>query len=851
MRMHSFNVEPNLPENISFLKTLSENMWFAWNWKAISLFIEMDNKLWDQSKRNPKWMLSAISQKRLETLSKDEGFLKRLQEVKNIFDYYQTTKTWYSENKQTDDSFKVAYFSMEYGIGEGLPIYSGGLGMLSGDHIKSSSDLNIPLIGVGLFYQKGYVQQTLSRDGWQNEVYPVNDWAHMPVEPVKTKDGGQLKIDVPLGHENIKATVWKVPVGRTIIYLLDTNLQENPEHHRTITEQLYGGDRDNRIRQEIVLGIGGVRMLKALNIKPTVYHINEGHSAFLLFERIATFMEDENLSYEEAKEKVWTSSVFTTHTPVVAGNEYFDPALVKKYLENYVSHNLKISWDDFINIGKEEPHGTKGFCMTVVALKLSAHLNGVSALHGKVSRDLWKKVWDEKLTNPEIPIYSITNGIHCASWISHEHDDLYRKYLVQSQLYNYWDPTDLKLWDKINTIPDQELWDIHKIRKEKLIKITRDKLVEYNKRLGADATVINRVQKMFDPNVLTIGFARRFATYKRAILLFKDLDKLDKIVNNPKRPVQFIFSGKAHPADTKGKEFIKQIVALRKDKRFRDRIIFLEDYNMNLARYMVQGVDVWLNTPIRPLEASGTSGMKAGLNGVLMLSVLDGWWDEVGPCDFGWSIEGFEDYKREEERDMVESHAIYNLLEHEIAPTYYEQDNNGMPAKWLEKVKKSIKHISSFYNTDRMLKQYYDMFYLTAHNHFKLLEDNKKTKEIAAWRKKIKENWHNVSVQTTSKEDEKKINTGAKVPVTAKVNLGDLKPEEIKVQICLGTKTSGELLQEQCIEMKPSDHKEGVHTYEAEISLETSGRHFYSIRVIPFNKDVPHPFTPVFVAWEN
>ncbi len=850
MRMHSFNVEPNLPENISFLKTLSENMWFAWNWKAISIFIEMDNKLWDQSKRNPKWMLSAISQKRLEQLSKNEEFLKKLKEVKNIFEFYQNSGNWYKDNKKTDDSFLTAYFSMEYGIGEGLPIYSGGLGMLAGDHIKSSSDLGLPLIGVGLFYQKGYVQQAISRDGWQNEVYPLNDWAHMPVEPVKTQDGDQLKVDVPLGNENIKATVWKVPVGRTSIYLLDTNLQENPEHHRTITEQLYGGNRDNRIRQEIVLGIGGVRVLKALNIKPSVYHINEGHSAFLLFERIANLMVEEKLSYEEAKEKVWTSSVFTTHTPVIAGNEYFDPSLVKKYLEKYVADNLKIHWDDFINIGKENPHSPKGFCMTVVALKLSAHINGVSALHGVVSRDLWKKVWDG-LSNPEIPIYSITNGIHSASWISHEHDELFRKYLVQSPFHNYWDTTDTKLWEKIHNIPDAELWNIHKTRKEKLIKVTRDKLKDYNKRLGADATIINRVKKIFDPNVLTIGFARRFATYKRAVLLFKDLKKLNEIVNDPKHPVQFIFSGKAHPADTKGKEFIQYISKLKEDRRFNKRIIFLEDYNMNVARYMVQGVDVWLNNPVRPLEASGTSGMKAALNGVLMLSVLDGWWDEVGPCDFGWSIEGFEDYKTEDERDKVESRAIYNLIEHEIAPLYYNQDDKGIPRKWVYKMKKSIKSIAPFYNTDRMVKQYYEQFYLSAHNHHKMLENIDKVKEISDWRKRVKDNWHSVSLTTTSKEDDKKINTGAKVPIVAKVHLGNLKPEEVKVQICLGTKTSGELLQEQCIEMQTTEHKDGTHTYTAEIMLDHSGRHFYSVRVIPFNTDIPHSFTPVHVTWEN
>ena len=740
---------------------------------------------------------------------------------------------------------------MEYGIGEGLPIYSGGLGMLAGDHIKSASDLGMPIIGVGLFYKQGYVQQVLNREGWQNEEYPDNDWAHMPVERVQDKNGKDIVIDIPLASENVKACVWRVPVGRTSLYLLDTNLQENTPAQRAITEKLYGGDRENRIRQEVVLGIGGVKALTAMGIKPTVYHINEGHSAFLLFQRIIDIMQEKNLSFAQAREIVWGSSVFTTHTPVIAGNEHFDPVLVRKYMQHYADA-MRISWDEFLSLGKEKPSSTT-YCMTVVALRLSAYCNGVAKLHGAVSREMWHNLWPELPIN-EVPITSITNGIHSSSWISHELNELFRRYLYDNNQLGEIDPSDEQPWKKLDEIPNEELWKVHNARKDKLIAQVQTRLKRQLSRQGFDMMTVKKASKVLWPDVLTIGFARRFATYKRATLLFKDLNRLDKIVNNPQRPVQFVFAGKAHPADTAGKEFIKLIVGLtQNDPRFKGKIVFVEDYNMNTARYMVQGVDVWLNNPIRPMEASGTSGMKAALNGALALSVLDGWWDEVGPCEFGWSIGGAENYKSEAERDAVEAESLYSLIEQEIAPAYYAKDDKGISATWLNLMKESIKHIAPVFNTNRMVKEYYEKFYIAAHNYGQILQSPGKAEAVAAWRKKIADNWYRVSITDTTPSPETAISMGDKVNFTARVNLGGLSPEEVQVELYLGQRgTRGDIVKEQAIvAMNCTGQTENTYNYEVTMAPLNSGRQDYALRVLPANKDIPNVLTPLFIRWEE
>ncbi len=852
MKIHSFTVQPNLPENIKFLEELANDMWFSWNWPAIMLFVQIDAKLWSDSHRNPKWMLGCVPQKRLEELSKDTAFVEQVNKVKDAYYKYKNNPhTWYKEHKHEQGDMLTAYFSMEYGISEGLPIYSGGLGMLAGDHIKSASDLGMPIIGMGLFYKKGYVQQLLNREGWQNENYPDNDWAHMAVERVCGQDGKEITVDVQLGfNETVKASVWRVDVGRTQLYLLDTNLQENTPAQRLITEKLYGGDRENRIRQEVVLGIGGVKALAAMGLHPTVYHINEGHSAFLLIQRIIDIMRERKMNFAQAREIVWASSVFTTHTPVIAGNEHFDPALVRKYME-YYAQQMGISWDDFLGLGKEKTDSAT-FCMTVLALRLTAYANGVAKLHGVVSREMWQNLWPQLPIN-EVPIGSITNGIHSLSWGSHEINDLYHKYLSKTNQLDEIDPSDPEPWKNINNIPDEELWNVHTQRKAKLINLARARLKRQLKRQGFDMMTVNKANRVLKPEVLTIGFARRFATYKRATLLFKDLDRLDKIVNNPMRPVQFVFAGKAHPADTMGKEFIKTIYTLtQNDPRFKNKVVFIEDYNMNTARYMVQGVDVWLNNPIRPMEASGTSGMKAALNGALALSILDGWWDEVGPCDFGWSIGGAEKYGSDAERDAVEAESLYNLLEQEIAPAYYNKNEKGFSPTWLALMKKSIQYIASFFNTNRMVKEYYEAFYVGAHNYGQLLAQNDTAAQVAAWRKKIADNWYRVSVTDITPAFDKAILMGDKINFKAKVSLGDLAPEDIQVELYLGTRgTLGDIDKENAVDMTCTGKDGDAYIYEVQISPFNSGRQDYALRVLPACDKVPHVLTPLFIRWED
>ncbi|GAB4032707.1 MAG: glycosyltransferase family 1 protein [Elusimicrobiota bacterium] len=849
MKTYSFNVIPNLPEKLRSLQELSTNMWFTWNWEAIMMFVGIDEDLWHRSHRNPKWILGALPYEKLEALGNNEDFLKKLSEIKSKFDSYMSYQdTWFNKNKgEEEKDLLVAYFSMEYGIGEGLPIYSGGLGMLSGDHLKSASDMGMPVIGVGLLYRKGYVQQVLNRENWQTEKYPENDWYNMPVEIVKDAQGHPLKVSVDLAGENVVIGVWRVPVGRTSLYLLDTNLPENSPAARVITEQLYGGDRDNRIRQEIVLGVGGYRALKAMGLRPQVFHVNEGHSAFLLLERIKDFMEERHLNFDQAREIVWASSVFTTHTPVMAGNEYFDFELIKRYFEKYCSY-LGISFPELLELGKEEKNSL-GFCMTVMAMKLCAYINAVSWLHMETTKDMWYKVWPQ-LPKYELPIDYVTNGVHTSSWISHEHYRLYKK-----NIHNEGSFDSLSFgccdWSKINSIDEKEWWDNHLIRKQKLIKLVRERLSRQYQRLGYDHTVIEDINKILDPNYLTIGFARRFATYKRATLFMKNLERLMKLTNNDEKPVQFVIAGKAHQADSSGKEFIKAVAALSLDKRFKSRVVFVEDYNMNVARYMVQGVDVWLNNPIRPLEASGTSGMKAAINGALNLSILDGWWVEGYDKEVGWAIGGSEHYRNDEERDYVEAESLYNLLEKVIIPLYYEKED-GLPKEWIRMMKKSVSKLVPQFNTDRMLKEYYEKFYVKGNRFFKKLTSDEKVKEVSKWRGEIRKNWENVRVIIDNFKPDMEIRSGAIVPLRAIVWLGGLNPQDVKVQTVVGN-IDGESIFKKGVafDMKYEGKLGDAHIYTGGVKCYESGRHDFAVRVIPNNENIPHQFMPFFIKWND
>ncbi len=851
MKVYPFKVAPNFPESLEPLQELARNMWFSWNWEAVRLLIRLDSKLWEESYQNPVDMLTHLPQEEIDEAARDDSFIAHLNRVHEAFQTYMTAKTWFERQHGPAKKPLVAYFSCEYGIDEGLPIYSGGLGILSGDHLKTASDLGIPLVGVGLLYRQGYFRQYLNPDGWQQELYPENDWYHMPVTQERDSDGKPLRISIEIGDSVALAQVWRVQVGRVALYLLDTNFPENSPENRAITTQLYGGDREMRLRQEILLGMGGVRALAALGIEPRVYHINEGHSAFLALERIRQLMQTHGLSYQEAREVVWSSSVFTTHTPVPAGNERFDAALLRRYLSR-VAEQVGLSWDDFLALGRENP-GDKSepFCMTVLALRMAAFCNGVSELHGQVSRRMWRDMWPEVPEN-EIPIKSITNGIHTRSWLSHDMDELFDAYIGPRFVER---PDDLSVWERVDSIPDVELWRTHERRRERLVFFVRKRLTEQLRRHGAGSEELAHAQEVLDPHALTVVFARRFATYKRGTLLFNDLDRLYKLVSNPDRPVQFVFAGKAHPQDNPGKEIIKKLIHYARDERFRPHVAFLEDYDINVGRYLVQGADVWLNTPRRPLEASGTSGMKAAANGALNLSVLDGWWCEGYSPERGWAIGSGEEYSDPEEQDHIEGHALFHVLEREVIPLFYERNHVGLPRGWIEKMKASLKVLGAQFSCARMLMEYTETSYLPALAAWhELTEDSfARAKSLAAWCRKVSENWHAVKViGVEGPEKDAVLKVDTRIEVRVKVALGELSPDDVSVEVFQGSLDSRDEIVDGTgvAATVEGDSTDGVYTFRAELDCESSGRHGYAARVLPRHEDLVHSYVPNLITWE-
>ncbi len=849
MNMHHFYVAPVLPEELKPLQEIVKNVWYSWNWEAVRLFIRMNAETWEESYQNPVALLGRIPQDRLKQLSEDDSFVASLARVQEELNVYLYNKKWFDIHHADADDMQVAYFSCEFGLDEGLPIYSGGLGVLSGDHLKTASDMGIPLVAVGLLYREGYFRQRLNSDGWQLEEYPENDWYNMPVELEKDESGKPIVISVEMGDRIVYARIWRVQVGTVRLYLLGTNFSMNSEWGREITTRLYGGDRDMRIRQELLLGIGGIRALKALGIKPTVYHLNEGHSAFLVLERIRRLMEERGLSFHEAREVIWSSNVFTTHTPVPAGNEQFDPELLKKYLEKFVSR-LGIQWDEFIRLGRVYPKDTsESFGMTVWALRLSAHCNGVSQLHGTVSRKMWNNIWPN-LPAKEVPISHITNGIHPRSWISHDLLDLFESYLGPRFVQKPWE---FDVWERIDRIPDVELWRTHQRRRERLVFFVRKRLKQQLIRRGAHQFEINTADEVLDPHALTIGFARRFATYKRATLLFSDKERLKKIISDLDCPVQFIFAGKAHPQDIPGKEMIKYIVHLVRDEPFRGRFVFVEDYDINVARYLVQGVDVWLNTPRRPLEASGTSGMKSAANGGLNLSILDGWWDEGYTSDVGFAIGRGEQFDDHEYQDRVESEALYDILEKEVIPLFYDRNGSSIPREWIAKMKNAMKKLGKDFNTHRMLKEYTDKLYLPAHNYGKGMKEDgcRRAKNLSRWRQKIHEVWHHVKIRNVH-ANTAELHVGEPFTVGVDVQLGELSPDDVAVEVQCGRLNSvGEFYEGMVYR---TDYEgpatDGIHKFTVEIPCNESGRHGFNVRVRPFHVDLVRTYSLEFVTVE-
>ena len=848
MRVRHFHVRPNIPKELLPLQDIARNLWFSWNWEAVQLFIRLNPVLWEKSYQNPVQMLGTIPHADLEAAARDESFVANVERVHRSFQEYLKAPSWFAEAHGKEAGLQVAYFSCEFGIDEGLPIYSGGLGVLSGDHLKSASDLGVPLVGVGLLYQKGYFRQILSLDGWQQELYPDNDWYNMPVTIEQGEEGRPLEIEVNVAGEKVKARVWRVDVGRTPLYLLDTNVKGNTPRSREITSTLYGGDRDMRIRQEIILGVGGVRALKAMGIHPSVFHMNEGHSAFLIVERIRDLVVEHGLTFVEAREAVLASGVFTTHTPVPAGNEVFDPELLRKYLEPVV-RPLGVPWEELLALGQLADGKARDFGMTVFALRMAAFSNGVSKLHGETSRGMWKGLWPE-LPETEVPIRSITNGIHTRSWVSHEVGELYTRYLGPRFLEK---PGDHGIWERVEAIPPGELWRIHQTRRERLVFFVRKRLKNQLQRQGAGPALQRAAEEVLNPEVLTIGFSRRFATYKRANLLFQQPERLIRLLTREDRPVQIIFAGKAHPQDLPAKEIIRSVIHFASDPRIQNRLVFIEDYDINVARYMVQGVDVWLNTPRRPLEASGTSGMKAAANGALNVSVLDGWWNEGYSPDVGWAVGSGEVYGNPEEQDRVECEALYNLLENEIVPMFYERDRGGLPRAWISMMKASMRKLGACFNTHRMVEEYAEQCYIPAHQAGRRMASERfsAARGLAAWRSRVAAAWPGVSIRVEEIRKHKDMRVGDTVGVTAHVRLGALAPADVAVEIWHGPYTAaGEIRQGSIL---PAHHvgREGdEEIYRAEIPCSGSGRHGFAARVLPRHPDLVSPFNPLRMTWE-
>ncbi len=841
--LRTFTVEPNLPDALASLKQLAYNLRWSWHGDSQDLFRRLDPQAWEDCHHNPVAMLGLVDQARLQDRAANEGFLAHLQRVQDDTDAYMKNHGWWWKAHGPSDAPTVAYFCAEFGLTECLPIYSGGLGVLAGDHLKSASDLNLPLVAVGLLYQQGYFRQRLNADGWQLELFPRNDFHNMPLQQTVNADGQPVVISVPLGGHTVKAQVWQVQVGRIVLYLLDTNITENSPEDRHITAQLYGGDQDMRIRQEIVLGVGGTIMLRELGINVKAYHMNEGHSAFLSLERIRHLMVQNGVSFSEAREAVAASNIFTTHTPVPAGNDAFEPWLIEKYFTGYWDQ-LGLSKEAFLNLGRAEPPGKdEPMNLTILALRMSGYHNGVSALHGQVSRKLWNSVWPA-LPQPEIPIDGLVNGIHTLSWISHDMAALYERYLGPDW---YEKSPHADTWDATSHIPDEELWRTHERRRERLVAFARRRQRDILSKRGAGSAELAAAEEILDPEALTIGFARRFATYKRANLIFADLARLERIVNRTGQKVQIIFAGKAHPRDNPGKDLIRQIVHISRSEPFRRSLVFLEDYDINVARYLVQGVDVWLNTPLRPMEASGTSGMKVAANASLNLSILDGWWAEGYTPDVGWAIGSGEMYDDLDYQNQVESQALYDLLEKEVIPLFYERGKDNLPRAWISKMKSSIRQLLPVFSTFRMVKQYAEAYYAPAAARWDVLTADKlaQARELSHWKDKIQDQFRYVQIESVNDDlpapaqrthlDDTGAKVGKTIRVDAVVNLAGLDADDVVVELYCGQlDQDGQLSGGHALPMEHvetlNDHR---HRYAVNMPCLISGMVGYTIRVLP------------------
>jgi len=847
--VRTFQVRPLLPEPLKPLEEIAYNLRWSWDHETIALFRRLDRDLWESSGHNPVLMLNTISQETLHEAAQDEAFLVQQDRVRRDLESYMAIRGNLREKIGPSPRPLVAYFSMEFGITECLPIYSGGLGILAADHLKSSSDLALPLIGVGLMYQKGYFRQYLSPEGWQVEHYRVNDFSTLPVRLYRDEKGEPLRTTVELAGRPALVQFWRAQVGRVPLVLLDTNIPENPRDIQDITDELYGGDSEMRIRQEIVLGVGGRRALAALGEWPHVYHMNEGHCAFVALERIRILMKKGGLSFQEAQEVVAATTVFTLHTPVPAGIDVFPQDLMERYFSGYWSE-VGLTREEFLDLGRVRPGDpSEPFNMAVVAIRNSGSVNGVSRLHGYVSREVWKDLWPG-IPSSEVPIKHVTNGAHPLSWISEEMRSLYDRYLGSRWASEGGDTRD---WRRAEQIPGEELWRVHERRRERLVAFARNRFVEQLRRQGASRSEIAGAEETLNPEALTIGFGRRFATYKRATLLLHDTERLARILNAPGRPVQIIYAGKAHPRDDSGKALIREIVQLTRRPEFARRIVFLEDYDAVVARYMVEGCDVWLNTPRRPMEASGTSGMKAAFNGALNLSIRDGWWDEAYSQRTGWAIGRGEDHKDLDYLNRVEAGTLYALLEQDVVPLFYHRGQDGIPHDWISLMKSALGDLCPVFNTHRMVRQYVQEAYVPAETRWPLLENDNflGARELSKWRGRVRRGWPELRVVRVETDIPSQMSVGETFEVKAWIHPGSLTPADLKVQLYLGrVNENREISQGQILPMSldGAPSPDGL-LFRVQVPLRTSGTQGFTIRVLPHHDLLLHPHHTGLILW--
>ena len=842
--MYVFNkitVNPQLPKNINRLQEIANNLWWSWNSEFLRLFKSIDNDLWETVGKNPIKFLKRVSQERIEMASNDEKFVKEYNKVVKNFDDYMTSKdTWFNKKYPENKNDLIAYFSAEYGLDEIIPIYSGGLGILSGDHLKSASDLGIPLVGVGLLYKNGYFNQKIEGYGIQTSEYNDIDLENLPINPVKDEKGQDLIIYVKFPKRRLYLKVWQINVGRVKLYLLDSDIDNNNPEDRDVTLRLYGGDQEMRIRQEIVLGMSGVELLKVLGLTPTIYHMNEGHSAFLTFELMKNTVEEKQVSFEVAKDIVSAKTVFTTHTPVPAGNDIFPIDLIDKYFKGFWDY-LGTDRETFLRLGMKPTDNLDNcFNMGILALKIAGKKNGVSKLHGEVSRELFGEVWPNIAAN-ESPITYVTNGIHTCSWLAPKLKDLYNEYLTTPTTPYWQDKIHLdETWKRIKNIPNDKLWGVHLERKQKLIEVIKENTIKRLRRAGVSYEEVREIVSDLSVNDLIIGFARRFATYKRATLIFNDLERITQILNDSERPVKLVFAGKAHPADRQGQDLIKYIHELSMKPQFKGKIFLLENYNIAMSRYLVSGVDVWLNTPRRPMEASGTSGQKASVNGVINFSVLDGWWAEGYDQTNGWSIGTNQEYSSYQEQDIADSESIYRTLENKIIPMFYDKNEQGISDRWVETMKNSIITTGGKYSTARMLVDYTNKLYMPLINltneHFNILE---RAVEYTSWKKDIYTNWKNITIEQEENPENINIDAGESIEVRCNVTIPNLSKDDIEVQVYCGrVSDNGTVDDVLVVPMKLVEEEEEYqrYHYSAKIQLQTGGNYGYTFRVMPHHE---------------